>query len=76
MWKQHVEKHSYLHGERRGCMRNNLLLCLQQNVPKLIHIALYVYSMPYPSEQAEMVAQECSCDQQHVQRVLHQQSVK
>jgi len=35
MWEQHVENHSYLHGERRGCMRNNLLLHLQQNVPKV-----------------------------------------
>ena len=58
-WEQHVENHSYLHGE-------DALLCLQQNVPK-VHtysfVCLQAPGMPYPSEQAEMVAQECSCDQ-------------
>ena len=45
MWEQHVENHSYLHGERRGCMRNNLLLCLQQNVPKVnIYIQLCMFT--------------------------------
>ena len=54
-----MENNSYLHGE-------DALLCLQQNVPK-VHtysfVCLQAPGMPYPSEQAEMVAQECSCDQ-------------
>lgn len=53
MWEQHVENHSYLHGERRGCMRNNLLFTLAMTCTqgKYIQLCMFTACLTHRSRQ-------------------------